>query len=84
MTNRTPRTILATAAVSLAAGAALAPAALARHGADDPAGHDAGDDHGGRVVHVHRADDRFRHHHRHHRHHHRGRHGGRDDGANHR
>lgn len=61
-----------TAAVAIGAGAA-APAAMARHGADDPAGHDARDDHGGaRVTHVER----------HHRHHHRGHHD--DDGANHR
>jgi hypothetical protein len=30
--------------------AGLAPAAMARNGADDPAGHNAGDDHGGKVV----------------------------------
>jgi hypothetical protein len=77
MTHRTPRTLLAAAAVSLAAGAALAPSALARHGADDPAGHDARDDHGGRVAAIAR-DDRGRHH----RHRHGGH--GRDDGPNHR
>jgi merozoite surface protein 4 len=29
--------------------------AQARHGADDPAGHNAGDDHGGRAVRAHAA-----------------------------
>jgi hypothetical protein len=85
MINRTPRTLLATAAVSLAAGAALAPAALARHGADDPAGHDRFDDNGGRAALVHTArhgaDDVVRHRHRHHD---RGvRRHGNDDGPNH-
>lgn len=47
----------------LGAAAALAlaavPAASARHGADDPVGHDVGDDHGGLVVQAPRggADD---------------------------
>jgi Spy/CpxP family protein refolding chaperone len=44
--SRTLLTIAATAA--LAVGGA-APAAFARHGADDPPGHDAGDDHGGKA-----------------------------------
>lgn len=65
------------AAVSSLALAGIVPTALARHGGDDPVGHD---DHGGRVTvkaHApHGADDRGRHHHRH-------RHGN-DDGAGHR
>jgi hypothetical protein len=46
----------ATIAIVALAGAA-APAAFARHGADDPVSHDRGDDHG-------------RHHGHHHHHHH--------------
>jgi Spy/CpxP family protein refolding chaperone len=57
----------ATIAIVALAGAA-APAAFARHGADDPVSHDRGDDHG-------------HHHGRHHGHHH---HHGADDGPNHR
>ena len=56
------RPLMMAAAVSSLALAGIAPAALARHGADDPAGHDAGDDHGGKVTvraHArHGADDR--------------------------
>jgi hypothetical protein len=56
------RPLMMAAAVSSLALAGIAPTALARHGADDPAGHDAGDDHGGRVTvraHArHGADDR--------------------------
>jgi hypothetical protein len=38
----------ATIAIALVAGLMVTPAvAFARHGADDPAGHDQGDDHGG-------------------------------------
>jgi hypothetical protein len=70
----------ATIAIVALAGAA-APAAFARHGADDPVSHDRGDDHGG-ARHAraarHGADDRGRHHGRHHHRH------GADDGPNHR
>ena len=70
----------ATIAIVALAGAA-APAAFARHGADDPVSHDRGDDHGG-ARHAraarHGADDRGFHHGRHHRRH------GADDGPNHR
>jgi merozoite surface protein 4 len=86
-------------AVAGALGLAAVPAAQARHGADDPAGHDAGDDHGGLIVGVaqHGADDPANHdarddrrvrnarvRHRHHRRHH-GRHAQRraDDGPRH-
>lgn len=56
--SRFTRTLIALGAVaSLALGSAGA--AQARHGADDPVGHDRGDDHG-----VHHK------HHKHHRHHH--------------
>ena len=44
-------------AVAALAGAG-APAAFARHGADDPVGHDRGDDHGGARIGCHAADDR--------------------------
>jgi hypothetical protein len=75
------RTIPAALAIAALGLAGAAPGALARHGADDPAGHDRGAHHG---VQAHRAgDDRAaRKHHRHHRghHHHRG---GHDDGPNH-
>jgi hypothetical protein len=71
----------ATIAIVALAGAA-APAAFARHGADDPVGHDRGDDHGGarhaRAADDRRGDDHGRHHGRHHRRH------GADDGPNHR
>jgi hypothetical protein len=75
----------ATIAIVALAGAA-APAAFARHGADDPVSHDRGDDHGGaRVAHTarhgaddRRGDDHGRHHGRHHRRH------GADDGPKHR
>ena len=53
MSYRSPRSILAVAAISMLATAGVAPVAMARHGADDPPGHNAGDDHGGkRVVRV--------------------------------
>jgi hypothetical protein len=79
------RSLVTIAAVSSFALAGLAPAAMARHGADDPAGHDAGDDHGGKVTVKarparHGADDPAGHHHRHHH----GRGHGHDDGPNHR
>ena len=71
----------ATIAIVALAGAA-APAAFARHGADDPVSHDRGDDHGGarhaRAADDRRGDDRGRHHGRHHHRH------GADDGPNHR
>jgi hypothetical protein len=77
------RTIPAALAIAALGLAGAAPGVMARHGADDPPGHDANDDRGHhRVVHVHRADDRRHSHHGHHRdgHH---RHGGHDDGPNH-
>jgi hypothetical protein len=91
MSNRTTRRILTLGAVAaMAVGGGVAPTAFARHGADDPPGHDAGDDHGGQRVkpraHTsrHGADDRPGHR-RHgaddgpgHRRH------GADDGPNHR
>jgi hypothetical protein len=64
-TTRTTRSLVTLAAVAALALGGGAPAAFARHGADDPVGHDAGDDHGGkRVVAVsarHGADDGARH-----------------------
>ncbi|MCW3023611.1 MAG: hypothetical protein JWR30_2933 [Conexibacter sp.] len=74
------RTIPATLAVAALGLAGAAPGALARHGADDPAGHDAGDDHGVHSSVTHRSSQRRG------VHHHRGthqRHGGHDDGPNH-
>jgi hypothetical protein len=68
MTIKQKLTSLALTCV-LVAGAAGP--AQARHGADDPAGHDRGDDHG--VVGEHHHNKRHRHHH----------HNGNDDGANH-
>jgi hypothetical protein len=78
------RTIPATLAIAALGLAGAAPSALARHGADDPAGHDAGDDHG---VHTTTTHAHHRHHHGKHHHHHRGEvqhRGGNDDGAGHR
>lgn len=69
---------LTVAAAILAFGAATAGGvgvAQARHGSDDPANHDARDDHGDH----HAQGARERHHHHHHQ---RGRH--HDDGPNHR
>ena len=79
-------------AATLAAAALIATAgsgaAWARHGADDPAGHNRNDDRGGRIgAHLrHGADDPAGHdrnddHGRHHGGH---RHGGHDDGPRHR
>ena len=48
MSHRTPRSIIALAAVSMLVSAGIAPAAMARHGADDPPGHNVGDNHGAR------------------------------------
>lgn len=70
-----PTRILLTGATAVALLGGGAGSALARHGADDPAGHDRRDD---RVAHHDRRDDRG-HHHRHHHHRH-----GADDGAAHR
>jgi hypothetical protein len=81
-----PRTLLTLAATAALAVGVAAPTAFARHGADDPVGHDAGDDHGGKthsgskhrrvsareIEKRHGADDRAGHH----------RHGA-DDGPNH-
>lgn len=74
------RLITTGAAVTALALGAAAPGALARHGGDDPAGHDRGDDHG-RVIHHARGghDDPAGHD----RGDDRGRHGG-DDGPGHR
>jgi hypothetical protein len=54
MSFRSARSILAVAAVSMLATAGIAPAAMARNGADDPPGHNVGDNHGAR---GHGADD---------------------------
>jgi hypothetical protein len=79
------RTIPAALAIGALGLAGAAPGALARHGADDPAGHDRGAHHGAAAR---GADDHGRGRGRHHRHHERGhhhhRHGGADDGPNHR
>lgn len=79
MSYHAPRSIFAVAAVSLLAAGGVAPTAMARHGADDPVGHDVGDDHGGKRVKARAArrgaDDRPGHERR-------GR--GTDDGPNHR
>jgi hypothetical protein len=75
--------LAATAALGLGAGV---PAAVAKHGADDPVTHDRGDDHGGKRARSarHGDDDHGRHHHRHaHGARHHGRHGA-DDPAGHR
>ncbi|MCW3003600.1 MAG: hypothetical protein JWQ20_2898 [Conexibacter sp.] len=74
------RTIPAVLAIGALGLAAAAPGALARHGADDPAGHDRGAHHGATTR---GADDRGRHDRHHERGHHH-RHGGADDGPNHR
>jgi hypothetical protein len=76
------RTIPAALAIAALGLAGAAPGALARHGADDPAGHDRGVHHSSS---SHRSDDRggAR---KHRRHHHSGAHhrrGGADDGPNH-
>jgi hypothetical protein len=78
MTSRSTRSLAVLAAAAAVGLAGAIPTAMARHGADDPAGHDAGDDHGGKRVKV-----RHARHGAHHRgHHHGGR--GHDDGPNHR
>jgi hypothetical protein len=98
MSNRSNRSFVTLAAVAALALGGGVPAAFAkhgaddppshhagdhRHGADDPAGHDAGDDKGG----ARKAARRAKHHHRrakHHRHAHRHGHGNsNDDGPNH-
>ena len=73
--------LAATAALGLGAGV---PAAVAKHGADDPVAHHRADDHGGMRARSarHGADDHGRHHHRHGARHH-ARHGA-DDPAGHR
>ena len=48
MSHRTPRSIIALAAISMLVSAGIAPTAMARHGADDPPGHNAADNHGAR------------------------------------
>jgi hypothetical protein len=63
------RKLLAVGAVASMAVGGAAGVAQARHGADDPVGHDRGDDHGARIE---RGDDNggtrvARHRHRHHR-----------------
>jgi hypothetical protein len=77
MLTQSRRTIPAALAIAALGLAGAAPGALARHGADDPAGHVRGADHSTR------ADDHAR---KHPRHHHRGQdhhRGGHDDGPNH-
>jgi hypothetical protein len=81
MSNRSARSFAVLAAVAALGLGSAVPMAVAKHGADDPVGHDAGDDHGGKRVRAkparHSGDDRGRHHRRgHHRH-------GSDDGPNH-
>jgi hypothetical protein len=98
-TQPTRRLATGAAIAVMALTGAAAPAAFARHGADDPVTHDRGDDHGGARSARHggddrRADDRGRHHGRRHHHAHHARHGaddapghvrhGGDDGPNHR
>jgi Spy/CpxP family protein refolding chaperone len=66
-THPTRRLATGTAIAVMALAGAVAPAALARHGADDPVPHDQGDDHGGsrdarRGADARRGDDRGRHH----------------------
>jgi hypothetical protein len=83
MSSHPARRLATGATIALVAlGGAAAPAAFARHGADDPVSHDRGDDHGGarhaRAADDPRGDDRGRHHRRHHHRH------GADDGPNHR
>jgi hypothetical protein len=77
VTNRSTRTVAAFAAIAALALGGGVPAAMARHGADDPPGHDVGDDHGGdrsrASVARHRSDDHGRDRGRRH-----------DDGPNHR
>lgn len=81
MLTRSTRTLTAIAAVAAIGLGGGVPVAMARHGADDPPGHNAGDDHGGARHHAraarHRADDPPGDDHGG-----RGRHG--DDGPNHR
>ncbi len=95
--NTRLRTTLAVAASMAALGAAgigvgglvtaadATPASVARHGADDPAGHDAGDDHHHGVGHFGGRDDHGHHHGHHHGGHddHGHHHGGHDDGPHH-
>lgn len=58
MSSRSTRSLVTLAAVAVLALGGGTPAAFARHGADDPIGHDAGDDNGGtRVLASHGADD---------------------------
>jgi hypothetical protein len=75
MTN-TPKRLALLGTISALAIGSIGGTALAKNGADDPAGHDRGDDHGGKVERVH---------HKRHRHHaraHAARHGA-DDGRDH-
>jgi hypothetical protein len=60
MTQRS-RKIFTLLTVSGAMAAAAVPAAYAKHGADDPVGHDVGDDNGGLVVKAPGADDPVNH-----------------------
>jgi hypothetical protein len=81
MTQRS-RKLFTLLTITGAMAAAAVPAAQAQNGADDPVGHDVGDDNGGLVVKAPGADDvnhdanddrkaEVRHRHRHHgRHHH--------------
>jgi hypothetical protein len=98
MTNTSQRLALLGTVSALAIGS-LGGTALAKNGADDPAGHNKGDDNGGKVARVarggaddpaghNRRDDKLRRKlERHHRRHHRARahaaRHGADDGRNH-
>ncbi|HEX4760155.1 MAG TPA: hypothetical protein VH256_05110 [Thermoleophilaceae bacterium] len=84
--NQRYRKLIASIGLAGAFAAAAVPAAMAKNGADDPVGHNVGDDNGGLVVQAPGADDpanhdanddrrgarkaEARHHHRHHGRHH--------------
>jgi hypothetical protein len=75
MSKRSTRSLITLAVAALLALGGGAPAALAKHGADDPPSHDVRDDHGGK---------RHAKHHRHGKHHRAAHHRrGNDDGPNH-
>ncbi|HMJ36993.1 MAG TPA: hypothetical protein VK501_24010 [Baekduia sp.] len=76
MLTQSRRTIPAALAIAALGLAGAAPSALARHGADDPAGHARGASHSTRADHDGGARKHRGHHGRHHR-------GGNDDGPNH-
>jgi hypothetical protein len=79
MSNRISRSLITLAAAAVLALGGGVPAALAKHGADDPPSHNVRDDHGGK-RHARSA----KHHQRHGKHHRRAHHRhGNDDGPNH-